>query len=387
MQREDVPRRGQEIVTKCRALHDTIRADADEIERLGRMTGRVVEGLREAGVFGMATPESMGGPEADPLTQLEVSEVLSISDASVGWIVTIASDTGYYAARLPEATAKEMFADPQTITASTLVPKGVARRVDGGYRVSGHWGFGSGGKHAAWFGGSCLVIEGGGEPEPGAPPNIQTLFFPSEEVTIHDNWHTTWLSGSCSNDWSVEDVFVPADRRLSIFEPARVDRPLYAFPWMLIANTPGVAIGLARASIDALIELAKVKKTMAGGRLEEDLLVQTRVGRAEAELAAVRHYLYGATADLWATLCAGKALTLEQRAHFRVAGVHAFRVSKAIVASMYESGGGAALYRSSPLDRYWRDSATLSQHAFANENAFGEVGRAFMGLDPKSALL
>lgn len=154
MQREDVPRRGQEIVTKCRALHDTIRADADEIERLGRMTDRVVDGLREAGVFGMATPESMGGPEADPLTQLEVSEVLSISDASVGWIVTIASDTGYYAARLPEATAKEMFADPQTITASTLVPKGVARRVDGGYRVSGHWGFGSGGKHAAWFGGA-----------------------------------------------------------------------------------------------------------------------------------------------------------------------------------------------------------------------------------------
>jgi len=108
MQRTDVPRSGEEIVDKCRVLHDMIRADAVEIEQLGRMTDRVVDGLRDAGVFGMATPLAMGGPEADPLTQLEVSEVLSTSDASVGWIATIASDTGYHAARLPEATAKEI---------------------------------------------------------------------------------------------------------------------------------------------------------------------------------------------------------------------------------------------------------------------------------------
>jgi len=148
-----------------------------------------------------------------------------------------------------------------------------------------------------------------------------------------------------------------------------------------------VALGLARASIDALVELAHEKTTVGGGRLENDLLVQTRVGRAEAELAAARAYIYDATSTMWARLCEGREPTLEERAHFRVAGVHAFKTGQRIVADMYQSGGGTALYRKSALDRYFRDSATISQHAFANENAFGEIGRAFMGLDPKSALL
>ena len=108
---DTVPRSGQHIVEAVRALHEPIRAAADEIEKLGRMTDGVVASLRDAGVFGMAMPEAMGGPEADPITQFEVSETLSRADASVGWIVTIASDTGFYAARLPEATAEEMFAD------------------------------------------------------------------------------------------------------------------------------------------------------------------------------------------------------------------------------------------------------------------------------------
>lgn len=384
---DSVPRSGQHIVEAVRALHEPIRAAADEIEKLGRMTDGVVDALRNAGVFGMAMPEAMGGPEADPITQFEVSETLSRADASVGWIVTIASDTGFYAARLPEATAEEMFEDRETITASVLVPKGIARPVDGGYRVSGHWGFGSSSLHAAWFGGSCMIVDPDGKPAEGAPPDIRTFFFPARDVTVHDNWHTTGLTGSCSNDWSVDDVFVPADRTLSIFEPARVDRPLYAFPWLLISNTPGVALGLARASIDALVELAHEKTTVGGGRLENDLHVQTRVGRAEADLAAARAYIYDATATMWGRLCEGREPTMEERAHFRVAGVHAFKTGQRIVADMYQSGGGSALYRKSPLDRYFRDSATISQHAFANENAFGEVGRAFMGLDPKSALL
>ena len=84
---------------------------------------------------------------------------------------------------------------------------------------------------------------------------------------------------------------------------------------------------------------------------------------------------------------AGREPTLEERAHFRIAGVNAFRAGRSVVTAMYEAGGGSALYRKSPLDRYFRDSATVGQHAFANENAYGEVGRAFMGLDPRSALL
>ena len=127
------------------------------------------------------------------------------------------------------------------------------------------------------------------------------------------------------------------------------------------------------------------EKASAEARLRQKL--EERLKSVQEELAAARAYIYDATATMWRRLCEGHTPTLEERAHFRVAGVHAFKTGQRIVADMYQSGGGAALYRKSPLDRYFRDSATISQHAFANENAFGEVGRAFMGLDPKSALL
>ena len=382
----EIPRRGLEILEAAKGLHEPIRAAAEEIEKLGHLTEPIVEALRDAGVFGMTMPRSMGGVEADPMTQLAVAETLSTADASVGWVFMIGSDGGYYAAHLPEATAEEMYADRQTITASVLVPKGRAVRVEGGYRVTGHWGFGSAGLHADWFGGGCFVVDEDAEDASG-PPTVLTLFMPRHEVRIHDNWQTTGLLGSGSNDWSVDDVFVPAERAISLHAPARVETPLYAFPWFIIANAPGVSLGLARAAIDELVRLAHDKRTLAGGRLEDDLFVQARVGRAEAELAAARAYVYQSTETLWAAYCAGRAPTLEERAHYRVAGVNAFRAGKSVVGSMYEAGGGSALYRKSPLDRHWRDCATISQHAFANENAYGEVGRAFMGLDPKSMLI
>ena len=54
---------------------------------------------------------------------------------------------------------------------------------------------------------------------------------------------------------------------------------------------------------------------------------------------------------------------------------------------MYEAAGGTALYRKSPLDRLWRDISTISQHAFANEKGYAEVGRAMLGLDPQSLMI
>ena len=84
---------------------------------------------------------------------------------------------------------------------------------------------------------------------------------------------------------------------------------------------------------------------------------------------------------------AGDEPSLRLRATFRLAGIHAFRAAKSAVSRMYEAGGGSALYARSPLDRHWRDISTVTQHAFANEKGYGEVGRAYLGLDPQSHMI
>ncbi len=389
MNASSAPRQGGEVLEHVRMLAPAIRAASDEIEKTGRLTDEIVHGLKQADVFGMAMPRAMGGPEADPMTQLEVIEELSTADGSVGWVAMIGSDGGYYAAHLAEAAREEIYADRNAVTASTLVPRGRARRVEGGYRVTGQWAFGSASLHADWFVGGCLVCDDDGPVQTEAGhPVVRMTFFPRSDCLVHDNWRTTGLAGSGSNDWGVDDVFVPEARSFSLFEPPRFDGPAYAYPWFIVANAPGVSLGIARASIDTLCELAAQKVVMPGGhRLQDDLLIQTAVGRAEAELGAARSYIYDATAAIFDTVAAGDEATLAQRATYRLAGINAFRAAKSVVGRMYEAGGGSALYSRSRLDRQWRDISTITQHAFANERVYGEGGRALMGLDPQSMML
>lgn len=380
---------GADILAAARAIGPLIRAEAEAIEAAGRLTDKVVAALKQAGVFRMTMPRSMGGPEVDPITQLAVVEEVARADGSTGWVVMIGSDGGFYAAHLERAVAERIYADRDAITASVLVPRGRALRVPGGYRVTGQWPFGSSSLHADWFvGGAVVFDENGPVAGPNGHPMVRMTYFSRADVEILDTWRTTGLAGSGSHDWRVADVFVPDELSFSLFEPAKEPSPLYAFPWFIVANAPGASLGIARASIDVFSEVAASKLIMPGGhKLRDELLVQRAVAQAEATLGSARSYLVDVTGQLWSTVCAGDAPTLAQRAAFRLAGIHAFRASKAAVAGMYESAGGTALYRKSPLDRLWRDVSTISQHAFANEKGYAEVGRAMLGLDPQSLMI
>ena len=356
-------------VEAVRALHNR---SVPPPMKLGRMTDGVVASLRDAGVFGMAMPEQ-GGPEADPITQFGVSEALSRADASVGWIVTIASDTGFYAARLPEATAEEMFADRETITASVLVPKGITHPVEGGYRVSGHWGFSGSSLHAAWFGGNCMIVDP--DAEPGGPPNIRTFFFPASEVTVTTTGtRRASRAAAATTGASRTSSYRPIER--SIFEPARVDRRIYRFRGRCL-NTPGVALGLARAAIDALVELAH----------EEDgrRRASETTARPEGARGRARPHLRRDGHDVAPTLRRPHAHPRRARSFSGHRGPRSRPVSGS--SPTCTSPAAARLSTGRALDRYFRDSATISQHAFANENAFGEVHASFMASTPKSALL
>jgi alkylation response protein AidB-like acyl-CoA dehydrogenase len=389
MAHSDIPRRAPELVEAARSLAPAIRAAAPAIERERRLPDEIVKAMQQAGIFGMTMPRSLGGPEADPLTQLEVVEALSVADGSVGWVAMIGSDGGFYCAHLALAVARELYPDREAVTASVLVPKGRAERVAGGYRVSGRWPFGSACLHAEWFVGGSLVFENG-KPAigPGGHPQTLMSFFPASQCEIFDTWHTTGLAGSGSHDWGVASVFVPEERCFDFMAKPRDRSPLYAFPWFVLANSPGVPLGIARASIESLCELA-AKKTLPprGTLLRDDVFVQSAIARAEAALGSARAYLFEALGELWATVCAGREPALDLRARFRLATIHAYRSSRDAVQLMYEAGGGSALYASSPLDRQWRDITTVAQHALVNERGYGEVGRALLGLDPDSLLL
>ena len=141
----------QPVVQAAAALRPTIRNYVDEIERGQRMPQGLFEQLREAGFYRMVLPRSLGGLQADPLTYLRVVELLAEGAGSVGWNLGNGGVGQLVTLGLPDDGVDEIYGKrADTVIAGTAVPGGgKAVPAAGGYRVSGHWQFGSGCQEAA----------------------------------------------------------------------------------------------------------------------------------------------------------------------------------------------------------------------------------------------
>ena len=369
------------ILAAARGLVPEVGARADEIAKLRRLPPDLVAKLRTAGVFRMPMPRAWGGPEMVPRAQTEVVEILSAADPSVGWCAMIGSDSGFYGAFLDDAVARKLYPDLDAVTAGLLQPAGRAVRVEGGYRVSGRWGFGSGCTHADVLIGGCLVLDGGAPvmTERGLP-EWRVMMAPAGSWSILDTWYTTGLAGSGSNDYTAEDLFVPAEHTFSLFEPARRTEPLYAFNGMFFANMHGVPLGLARRAIDTAREIAESKVVMPDLVKMKDLpRVRAALARAEMQLGAARAYTYETLDSLWERLLAGAPPTRDQRVAIALSRIQCFRTAREVASAMVDAVGTTAIYASSPLDRLLRDAITMSQHVVAQERMVEMVGGILVG--------
>lgn len=383
--RGQAPASPEEILARARAAAPLLRERSEEIERMRRLPEDVVELLRDTGVFRIGMPKEWGGPELTFAQQCEVIETLSYGDAAAGWCAMIGMDTWIYAGYLDEPVVKEMLANPDAITAGLIFPVGRAERVPGGYRVTGRWPFGSGVTHADWVVGGCHVYRDG-EPEPGpdgAPRNWRLIMAPAEEFEIVDTWHTTGLAGSGSLDYQVTDLFVPEERSFFFSEPRR-SGPLAA-PDAFLGNVPGVPLGVARAALDHVRELAADRVERATGiPWRESYRVQTTIGRAEMELSAARYAVYGTLEELWHRLESGIQPTPDQQVAAALARVNAFQTARSIVSRLSDLVATASIYRTSPLDRWLRDLHTMCQHILAQEQIVQSAGAHLLGGTPQA---
>jgi alkylation response protein AidB-like acyl-CoA dehydrogenase len=369
------------ILAAARALAPAIDARAGETAAARRLPADLVAGLKQAGVFRMPMPRAWGGPEMTPREQLEVVEVLSVADPSVGWCAMIGSDGGFYGALLDEAAARLLFSDLDGVTAGLLQPAGRAARVPGGYRVSGRWGFGSGCTHADVMVGGCLVFDGDAPVlSPRGLPEWRVMLAPAASWQVLDTWHTTGLAGSGSNDYVTNELFVPEEHSFSLFDPPRRREPLYRFNGMFFANMHGVPLGLARRAIDVVRRLAGEKRSLPELVLLKDLpRVRAALARAEMELGAARAYAYETMDVVWEALRRDGSLRPEVRLALGLSRVRAFRTAREVAQLMVDTAGTSAIYQSSPLDRLLRDAITMSQHVVAQERMLEMLGMLAVG--------
>lgn len=353
----------------------------------------VVDDLRASGIAAMALPRELGGEEADPLDVLLAVEALSTADGSLGWCAAVAVGTNALAAYLPEAGARHVFARPDVLVGGSFNAKeGRARPVDGGLRVTGRWGFGSGSEYNDWMCGAVVVVGDDGQPQrtDAGAPVARLVFFPRSDMAVHDTWHVSGLEGTGSNDYTVDDILVPTELTMAFdFVPWPAGRlwRLPALP-LVFSPTAGVPLGIARAAIDELVALAGGKTPYRSGRrLADRDVVQVMVARAEATVRSARCFLLDAMAELRDAAWEGGRATLHHRAMVRLASVNASRAAVEAVDLCYEAGGSTSLFTAHPLNRAWRDAHAASQHVILAYNGWETVGRVLLDLDPDTALI
>ncbi|MFC4031263.1 acyl-CoA dehydrogenase family protein [Streptomyces polygonati] len=387
-----VPDSAEGLLARARALAPVLRERAPEIEQARRLPADVVELLRGTGVFGMCFGREWGGLELTSMEQTRVVEALAYGDASAAWCAVIGANTGIYCNYIDPATAKEMFAGPDTITAGLLQPSGRAEKVPGGFRLSGRWSFGSGITHADWVTSGAFVYLDGepyASPDGSNPHESRQFMVPQDQVEIIDNWNTTGLRGSGSCDYTITDVFVPEAHSYTFGVVLGRPGPL-AQPDAFTRAMCGVPLGVARAALDHARTQARDRTDrMTGTDWSDSFRAQTTIAACEADFNATRNGVYGAMTRQWEVLAAGGTLddlTETERAASPLSWVHAFRTSRSIVTRLYDLHQTWSINRDAPMDRWLRDTTTMCQHLIAQDRILQSAGAYLLGGKPEFAI-
>jgi alkylation response protein AidB-like acyl-CoA dehydrogenase len=367
------------------SIRDVLADCADEAERSGFYPERGWTALHESGLFRMKAPAALGGFEADPVTQIELIEEVSRIDSSAGWTFFVGAGTLAMISGWVQDAALDAFLVDGRLprVAGGVVPSGSAAPVDGGFRVTGRWQFGSGSAHAERFSGNA-VIEGDH-----VPPVLGFLFMP-DEVTLHDNWNVNALRGTGSQDFSVSDLFVPHERTLNNFAPAERGGALFriVIPGLFAMEHGAFAIGVAQRALKEMAVLARSKSrgylkpqgVAARGKFQFDL------GRADSALAAARQGLCAIYEEAWAAAQAGDASAPELQTRLRCAAVYATDVGMDACRTMFRYAGARSLYVGNVIERCLRDVQAGAQHGMVNDAAYEARGQSLLGFDDVAPL-
>jgi alkylation response protein AidB-like acyl-CoA dehydrogenase len=377
-----------DMVAAARQLSPQIVASRQETERLRQIPPALADALARAGLYQMYLPRSMSGPELPPLTVFEAVEEASMADGSVGWCLmnanVIALAAGWLA---PEVGRRNFGVPPDLRGAGSLRPQGRAWLVENGYRLKGRWNFASGVDNANWLFCPSLVMDGE-RPRltPAGTPVTRTMWIPASAASSVDTWSVMGMRGTGSHDFIVDDVFVTEFQSICLTDPSSNPGPLYrprfffALAHLLFAAN---SLGIARSSINSLIEMASRKaSTLSTDLLRDRPTVQARVAQAEAIVNAARCYVIDALSGLWTAICAHQADPSREIAQLRLAIPHAIHESVRAVDLVFHAAGTNAMYLGNPLEQQFRDVHVAALHFAAFPAHFEAAGKVLMGLRP-----
>ena len=376
-----------ELVRRIRALQPQLRENAARGEQDRRVPDSSIKALREAGVFKVAQPRRYGGYETSVRTMLDVSAAVAEADGGTAWVTTLLNVCAWTVGLSGQRAQDDVWAgNPDALVCGVLTPTAETRKVEGGYRVTGKWFYGSGSWHADWASLGIPVTDADGQVvDQGA------ALIPTSELTIEDTWYVAGMKSTGSNCLIANDVFVPDHRVTSVppsieghYATEFSDEALYrsAFVPVLALVLAGPQLGLGRAALDIVKDKAAKKAISYTFYAAQSDSVAFQLQLAEAALLIDTAHLhaYRAADDIDRAAASGDYPDFLTRARIRAdTGWSIDHIKKAIDVLLSAHGAGS-FADANPLQRIWRDSSVAARHAVVLPTVGYEVyGKALLG--------
>jgi len=386
-----IPTRTQAVQRAC-DLFPIIRDNARRADDERHLPSEVIAAFAESGLAKMLVPHRFGGWELDLTTHMEAAIELGRAGGAMGWVGSFLIDHPFILAHFDEQAQMDVWGTENAgaLMSTSFVPVGKVDVVDGGYHLSGTWGWASGAAHASWIMLGGLI--GGG---PDGHPEYRLFLVPRADFDVVDTWYSAGLRGSGSDDVTVSGAFVPEHRTLVMTSMREATspggavhaNPLYNQPFMAHGGHAMVspAIGMARGVIDAWQDHVRSKShSYTREQVAAGLPMQLALAEASVQVDA---------AELLLRRCltrveSGEPITLEDRVRHRRDITYVPQLLVKAVNNLMQLAGASGLRDESPIQRGWRDVRAVSCHVFCNFNAAGEnYGRMAFGLplNPRDA--
>ncbi len=370
-------------------MRDLVRSEAEESERLRTLTPAIVSEMWASGLMSAFNPAVAGGVEPSFADMIETWMEMAWQDGSFGWVGIANLPSAFAAAAyLPDQGFAELFAenDNHITVGGQFFPNGQGTVVDGGYRLTGAWNFGSGTGHSAYIAAGFMPMDDGqmrwvseGVPE------LRVAFVPRDEITFTDGWFVQGLKGTGSYDYNAQDVFVPEYRTMELFtrEPFRGTSAATRMGLMPVtaAGHASWALGVAKSMLDDVEELAATKVRMSDmASLASRPTFQKGLAHHVAAWRAARLLVLDAFTSAEGSVDEGNDLTPRIRADMRVAAVYATDTARACAEWAHLAAGTTSIREGSRLERAFRDIYTGTQHAFVSEKVAIDVAQIWLGI-------
>lgn len=377
------------LIADARALVPTLRARQAETATLGKLPDATITAMQESGFFRIMQPKRFGGFELNPHIFFEVQQILAEGCMSTAWVLGVVSIHNWQMGMYDIKAQEEIWGDDSsTLISSSYMPVGKVTHVDGGYMLSGHWGFSSGSKHCQWaFLGGMIPPKAEGE-----SPDYRTFLVPISDYKIVDNWDVCGLEGTGSNDIIIkEPVFVPEHRThraqdgFTGTSPGCAVNTSYSFtlPFGQIF-TRAVAcssIGALQGVVESYIVVNKDRVGLNdGNRVALDPNTQMALAEAVAVISECRAILKEDLDYFVDNAREGNELDINERIRRRF---NASLISKKCadsVNTLFIACGAQGIFKKHPLNRAWLDINAGRTHVANNPFKYGRnLGGTLMG--------